>query len=151
MLPSTLKSLFICISLLVASLAASEVYKWIDEDGTVHYSDRKPPNTETTIVKTTGTRITAPATDSVEHQLDDLSKRQETEQLKAQQEAEVAETTQSTAEYCRSLRASLETLNNNSRVRVEDENGELRYLTAEEMVEKRRSNEQSLQEHCKSV
>lgn len=34
--------LLVLLLLVVTPLAAGELYKWVDEDGTVHFSDRKP-------------------------------------------------------------------------------------------------------------
>jgi hypothetical protein len=34
--------LLLLLLLAVTPLAAGELYKWVDEDGTVHFSDRKP-------------------------------------------------------------------------------------------------------------
>ena len=38
--------LFTLLSLLFASSTQAQVYKWVDENGKVHYSDKKPPESE---------------------------------------------------------------------------------------------------------
>jgi hypothetical protein len=37
--------------LCVSSAATAQVYKWVDENGKVHYSDKKPPNSENKAVE----------------------------------------------------------------------------------------------------
>ena len=41
-----LRALFILLGLLVTSAAFADAYKWTDEDGVVHYSDRPEPGSE---------------------------------------------------------------------------------------------------------
>ena len=41
-----IRTLFILLGLLVASAAFADAYKWTDEDGIVHYSDRPEPGSE---------------------------------------------------------------------------------------------------------
>ncbi len=41
-----IRALFILFGLLVASAALADAYKWTDEDGVVHYSDRPEPGAE---------------------------------------------------------------------------------------------------------
>ncbi len=41
-----IRTLFILLGLLVASAAVADAYKWTDEDGVVHYSDRPEPGSE---------------------------------------------------------------------------------------------------------
>ena len=35
-----------CISLAISAIATAEIYKWVDEDGVVHYSDNPPQEYE---------------------------------------------------------------------------------------------------------
>ena len=37
--------------LVIPGTASAEVYKWVDEDGTVHFTDKPPPNQKTEEVK----------------------------------------------------------------------------------------------------
>ncbi|MDH3362689.1 MAG: DUF4124 domain-containing protein [Gammaproteobacteria bacterium] len=41
-----IRTLFILLGLLVAGAALADAYKWTDEDGVVHYSDRPEPGSE---------------------------------------------------------------------------------------------------------
>ena len=44
-------TLLLAAALMLPSLTSAEVYKWVDEDGTVHFTDKPPPNQETEEVK----------------------------------------------------------------------------------------------------
>jgi len=47
-----LSTLICCLSLLfIASFAQAEVFKWVDKNGQVHYSDKKPENQSTEEIK----------------------------------------------------------------------------------------------------
>ena len=41
------RPIFLIIALLLASTALAQAYRWVDEDGVVHYGDRPPPDAET--------------------------------------------------------------------------------------------------------
>ena len=41
------RPIFLIIGLLLASTALAQAYRWVDEDGVVHYGDRPPPDAET--------------------------------------------------------------------------------------------------------
>ena len=41
-----LRRLFLLTTLLASGLAAAQVYKWVDEDGVVHFSDQPRPGAE---------------------------------------------------------------------------------------------------------
>ncbi len=47
-----MRTLILAMAVLLATPAAqAEVYKWVDKDGTVHFTDKPPPNQETEEVK----------------------------------------------------------------------------------------------------
>jgi len=41
------RPILLFIGLLLASTALAQAYRWVDEDGVVHYGDRPPPDAET--------------------------------------------------------------------------------------------------------
>ena len=148
-----IKTALSCCVLLVTALQASGdvyIYRWLDADGGVHYSDRKPQNVESTLIKTSKRpAVTGNAAQSFDQQIRTLQEREQIEALKSRQQQEIAVAEQTTADYCKSLKANIETLTNNARVRIKGEDGELRYLTAEEMVQKRNADQQAFTEKCK--
>ena len=50
------RSIFILLGLLAAAGALAEAYKWTDENGVVHYSDRPQPGAEMVELETNSTR-----------------------------------------------------------------------------------------------
>jgi hypothetical protein len=142
MFTKTSKTALLCATLVCTALPASaDVYKWVDGDGSIHYSDRKPQNTESRLIKTTKASPSPNAneTGSLSQQIDALDEKEEIKKLQTQQE-----------DYCKSLKSNIETLTNNARVRIKGDDGELRYLTAEEIVKKRKSSQQSFSDKCKN-
>lgn len=150
MLKSLTKATLLCFALPLTTLPAhSDVYKWTDSSGGVHYSDQMPQGIESTLIKTSKSAERAGQPEnSLDQQIDALQKKEAIEKLKTQQEQEIAATEKQTEDYCQSLRANIATLANNARIRVKGEDGELRYLTAEEIVEKQKASEQSYAERC---
>lgn len=55
-----MRILILLIALIPAVLVAAEVYRWVDDDGTVHYSDRPQEGAETVIIQEAQT-FSAPA------------------------------------------------------------------------------------------
>jgi hypothetical protein len=49
------RAIFVLLGLLAASAALSQAYRWVDEDGVVHYSDRPEPGAERIILPESGT------------------------------------------------------------------------------------------------
>jgi hypothetical protein len=138
---------------------ASEVYSWVDENGVTNYSERRPPGQEeTTPVTTQDTRFgyqpreadtaetatetttdTAPAGDTVDP--DKLIAEE-----KAKYEAELAEERRYNCNLGKQNLARLETY---ARMRVRDENGSERFLTPEEMDQKKKESREAIKFHCR--
>src|SRR5215216_1310827 len=43
-------ALFLVVCLLAAAPASAQMYKWVDKDGKVHYSDKPPPGTKAQVI-----------------------------------------------------------------------------------------------------
>lgn len=112
-----------------ASAHAAQVYKWVDAQGITHFG-AQPPEGQAAQPINTQAAPPAPAVEPVPADLDEKeapSQQEIDEKVKqqvAQQEAEIRR-------YCETLRTNLAQLQNNPRVRVE-ENGEVRRLGEEE-------------------
>ena len=101
------RSLIAVALLLLAPLAAAQVYKWTDASGTVHYSQAPPAQgTAFKEVKTTGTvapRVPPPPKADSEGSL-------EASAPPEQSSKPVADTPENRAKLCASLKANLATL-----------------------------------------
>lgn len=146
------RSLISFLSMMVlccATLQAGEVYRWVDEQGNVHYSETPPAGQE---AEQTGIR-TGPRGDpppqpqppeEAAPESPEQSERPATEE-RAQPDPEA--TAEMRRHNCEQAREALETLDAYNRVRVE-EDGELRYLTPEEMEEQRERFREMEEENC---
>ena len=99
-------SLWIVLALAAAGVQASDLYKWTDADGVVHYSDSEPPApVKATKMHVAGTK-TAGAADAAANDADD-------ETAAAKPEAAggtLASSVQSAERRCEQARANLEVL-----------------------------------------
>lgn len=131
------------------TVSAAGVYKWTDQNGIVHFGDRQPVGQK---VETIDIHTGAPkaGTDS---------RLSPTERLKAmdEQKAQTAEERKINAvkeaqrkqreANCKTAKSNLDILSTNGRIKVE-ENGEQRYLTAEEIDQKRQQFQAIADENC---
>lgn len=158
MLTNMLNSLFkttisscalVYTALLTAFPASADVYRWVDEAGIVHYSDRKPSGTDSTLVKVEQrSRNAGNKADNVSQRLEALEEQQEIDKVKALQEKEEAVAEKALAEYCHKLKSDIDTLTNNPRIRTTGEDGEKRFMTPEEIVKKRNADQQTYNDKC---
>ncbi|WP_431686860.1 DUF4124 domain-containing protein [Hahella sp. NBU794] len=141
-------AIFSIFLLSISSLSfASGVYKWTDENGVIHYSDKKPDfKTSEELNVQTGTPTRE--RQDLNEQSQQLSDQQELEKIKAQQAQENATADAQLKEMCSQLKEYLQTMTNSARIREKQEDGSLRYLTPEEILEKRKSTQKRIDERC---
>lgn len=137
---------------LTTSAFAGEIYKYVDEQGNVHYVDRPTGESgeERLGISYTGTSSAA-VTAQVKHRRDYMealdeargereSRREAEAQARAEMEARAAK--------CQESRARLESYLQAHRLYRQDESGEREYLDDEQILEARRKAEEAIQEHC---
>jgi len=159
-------SMIIGLALCLAFPAAAQMYKWVDSNGKIHYSDKPPPsNVKTEKLRTPSQPATAPAASaasdgakkdtaktgpkSVAEQEQAFRKRQadeaKTEQEQAQKEAEARER----AENCRRAKAALANLELGGRQTRIDEKGERVFLSDAEITRATAQARQEAADACK--
>ncbi len=129
---------------LCGNVMAAQVYKWVDAQGVTHFGAQPPQGQQVETVNT----VTAPAKSAAtpqppaqeEADADQNSIDRKVKQQVAAQEAE-------RKRYCESMRTNLAQLQNNPRVRVED-NGETRRLTEEERQSRINETRDKIAENC---
>ncbi len=131
---------------LCGNVMAAQVYKWVDAQGVTHFGAQPPLGQQVETVNT----VTAPAKpaakpdtsapDETGSEADQNSIDRKVKQQVAAQEAE-------RKRYCESMRTNLAQLQNNPRVRVED-NGETRRVTEEERQARIAETRDKIAEHC---
>lgn len=141
------------LTLLLAALPglalSASVYKWTDENGVTHFGDRQPTGAKVERVNVrSGTSSDASGNRaSPQERLENMEEQQASEaEQRRETAAEEARRKQREAN-CATARSNLEVIASNARIRVE-ENGEQRYLTPEEIAEKREQFEEIAAENC---
>jgi catalase len=137
---------------LTTSAFAGEIYKFVDDDGNVHYVDRPTGESgeERMAITYTGTSSEA-VTARVQQRRDYMSALDEARsEAKSQREAEAQARTEmeQRAAKCQEHRARLESYLQSRRLFRENEAGEREYLDEEQTMEARRKVEEAIQKNC---
>ncbi len=142
-----------CAALLASGLAVGgEIYKWVDENGNVHYEDR--PLGETNVEHVAEVRSRNTDTAAVAALVDDQRKARaaaaqvESEAPEEMSKQELREEKQARHEKCQSYRAKLQAFLTAPRMYDEDEAGERSYLEEDEIMAARSKVEEKIQEYC---
>jgi hypothetical protein len=131
----------IVLVLLATTSAYCEVYKWIDPDGTVQYSDQAPPGAvqeQTLGIKSGTSSSAAPATEKappkpagpktyIEQDAEFRKRQIEAEQKRAKEEKALADAKER-EQNCERARASLRALQSGVRTTRTNEKGEREFL-----------------------
>ena len=137
---------------LTTSAFAGEIYKYVDDDGNVHYLDRPTGESgeERLDITYSGTRSEVVSA-RVEKRRDYMAALEEARsEAKSQREAEAQARAEmeARAAKCQEHRARLETYLQSRRLFRENEAGEREYLDEEQTMEARRKVEEAIQENC---
>jgi hypothetical protein len=133
---------------------ASEIYKWTDEGGNVHYGDRPSDTHNEELMAMSYRRTDSNALQQrVQGQAEAMTARQEAKDAAAE-EAKAAEAKANEAaqnqKKCESYRARLKTFVESRRLYRQDENGERVYLDEQQTQDARQRVEELIAEHCAS-
>lgn len=145
--------LFAAFALTIGSGAmASDIYKWVDDQGNVHYGDRPSGNDNTEVVALTYQRANpgavkrgTAAQGELAESLKDKRAAREEEKNAAAEQAAAAEAKQ---KRCDTYRARLEKFVQSRRLYREDESGERVYLDEDETIAARQKLEELIAENC---
>ncbi|MGP4843827.1 DUF4124 domain-containing protein [Marinobacter sp. 1Y8] len=118
---------------------AATVYKWTDEKGVIHFGDKQPIGQKSESVDVRSGTSHSNSDDSGSSPQEQL-KNLEANQEKAKEDKATARKEEAAqkqrAKNCEIAKKNLVTMTNNARIKVE-ENGEQRFLTPQEVDEKR--------------
>ncbi len=153
--------LILCMALSLGTLCLpsfAQVYKWVDKDGKVQYSDTPPTDTSQVTAKkldapssglTSAPATKTPAVNGKDAPKDPGKAKEETSAEKANREAEEQKNKEIDAENCREAQTSLRTLDNGTPVRKSNAAGELQYLDTAQREAERARIQQIISESCK--
>jgi len=145
----------ICYLNIGPDLSGAEVYRWVDANGVVTYSQQKPNNTNSIPVTTAGTPPSAliaqenarVAQESLKTEL--TEKQQQLIDLQTREANRIAAETALRDSLCESSTKRLAKLTEKDRVRVQNPDGSLRILAEEERQERITSARDKIDENCK--
>jgi len=130
----TLLSIPLLAIALTTSVHASEVFKWVDDDGVTHYGERAPKDKDYSMIKTYG-EVPSGAEEAkqrLEQQRTDKKAGDKKKIDYAEQKKTADQQAMIRAENCKGAQNNLKTIQENARVRLLGEDGEFRYLSEEE-------------------
>jgi hypothetical protein len=150
------KRLILCCAVAAMTFAsgvmASEIYRWVDEDGNVHYEDRPSGAADEERLAMTYNRTNRTAvSQQIKVRHDRQAAREEARSTAAAAEKEAADNAQAEAERqqaCERARARLESYLQSRRLYRTDENGERVYLDDAQRQEARQKAEEQITEFC---
>ena len=129
------------------AIAGTNHYRWTDDRGHPVHSDRPPPKGVDYEVITTGSNLTrqveaeegavpAEVEPRVGNDFEQIDPKAKTAAVKKN------------AEYCQRAKDNLRALDTSARIRVRDENGELRFLNEEEKKTQREDAQAGISNYC---
>tara|TARA_B110000495_G_C22755482_1_gene442509 strand:+ start:231 stop:710 length:480 start_codon:yes stop_codon:yes gene_type:complete len=129
---------FLSIPLLLITFTsaalASEVFKWVDEEGITHYDERAPKDNDYSLIKTYGEVPSGSeeAKQRLEQQRADKQAGAAKSITYAEQKKASDEAAKVRAENCKGAQKNLTIIQENARVRILGDDGKLRYLSEDE-------------------
>ncbi len=150
-----LRSLAFCVALTLSAVASASVYKWVDAQGNVHYSDR-PPEGEAQIVDI----ISSPSSHPRATARSSGEQKQRQAQAQADGKQKADQTTQQAvnADVAKSRAKQCEEAKERYRVAIDShklykmgKNGEREYLSEAELSQARLDARRTLDESCGSA
>lgn len=129
---------------------AAKLYKWVDSEGNVTYSQKKPPDQKAETIRLRRSTISS---DGAQEKLDALNERA-AEQSKDREFAEnsvsaTREREERMAANCKTARDNMRILKSSSRVQDKDENGEAYFLDEAGIQAKIAQTQQQIEDNCK--
>ena len=147
-----LRFLAFCAALTLSAVASAAVYKWVDADGRVHYSDR-PPEGEAQIVNivsrpTNRERLAARAAGDQKQR--EAAGQEQTKQKadQATQAAVNSDVAKSRAKQCEEAKERYRIAVDSHKLYKQGKNGERQYLSDTELSQARLDARRNLEESC---
>jgi hypothetical protein len=137
--PMLILILAIFSSLNSTSLNAAAIHKWVDDKGNVHYSDAPPAKTDSKNVRVQSApsdpgkalpRLSSP---------DAPSEATQSEQKVSEERA---------SKICASAQADLDIISTSDRIKLQGADGNIRYLSDEEIAERLASSQAEVDRFC---
>lgn len=148
-------SLCFACGVLLASFSgaalAEQVYRWVDKDGHVHYTQTPPPTTAA--VSSASTVIMAAGPDPTglknEQQLEKSQAGQQKAQAEAQQQAAAdAQKKAQQQKQCDDMRQQLQNMQNTRKISMQDQNGQVQYYSGDDLLKQEQLLQDRIAKDC---
>ncbi|MCG6891122.1 MAG: DUF4124 domain-containing protein [Gammaproteobacteria bacterium] len=123
-----------------SSLSAGTIHKWVDENGSVHYSDAPPAKTKSENIRVQS----APSNPG--KALPRLTSPEAANQAAAGNEPKLP--VDEASEICKLARQDLEVISTSSRIKLRQADGSVRYLSKEEIEQRRADSQAEVDQFC---
>lgn len=141
-------ALAVCIMAIPVLATAQSVYKWTDEEGVTHFGDRQPSGTQSESVSIRTGKQSGSSPASPQQKIQQIDEQEaENEERESMSAAEEAREKQRAAN-CETARNNLALIRTGSRIKAQGDDGEERYLSSDEIEEKRAQFEEIAELNC---
>lgn len=145
-----MKRILVLACALAASTAAlGQLYKWVDKDGKVTYSDQPPPAQQSKQLNL-NTGVASPPTRSAIERDKEIEKGRVEAREKAKVASEKERKSEIDQQNCKAARAYLKTVESGVRVSTMDDKGEQVILDDEQIAAERVKAQKAVDEACKT-
>jgi len=124
------------------ALAAKKFYKWVDDQGVVHYSATPPKGQKSSVITTYNRRGTPGPNQATEKPKETNNKEDDSEKPETNERIK-------DPKLCASAKKNLEVIETNHRIRLRGDDGQMRILSAEEKESQKKNSEKIVSDHCK--
>ena len=141
----TMRYLIYLMFLASMTLNAGTIHKWVDEEGNVHYSDAPPIS-----VKTKGVRVQS-APSNPGKALPRLSQPKSSENPESGTTAAAGNDNipeDQARNFCEKAQEDLRVISNSNRIKLRSADGSTRYMTTEEIEERKTQSEADIERFC---
>jgi len=146
-----------CLALLLALTLApfttpqAKLYKWVDKDGSITYSQQKPPDVKAEIVKLHG--VQSISGDEARERLDSLNDKNETNrkdrEFEATTSAENLQRDERLKKNCETARQNLRILTTGARVKSTDPEANGGFMNDEQRAAQVKQAQKNIENNCK--
>lgn len=139
---------------LLSLTVGAQVYRWVDKDGKVQYSDQPPPpgagkSDALRINSASPSASSAKAADKAADKGKPADKGKTTDAEKAKSAADEARVAKQVEENCRDARAQVRTLQDGGRISTTNEQGERVFMNEDQMAAEIARLQKLIAENCK--
>ncbi|HSC46505.1 MAG TPA: DUF4124 domain-containing protein [Gammaproteobacteria bacterium] len=141
----------VLLAALAGAALAAQVYRWVDKDGHVHYSEMPPPTTGAAAAAATSLYV-APADPTGLKNEQSLEKQQAGQQKAAaeaqQQAAADAAKKAQQQKQCSDMRDQLAAMQNSRKISLTDQNGQTQYYSGDDLLKQQQLLQDRISKDC---